>query len=127
MFRGYDDISKSKESQERGDELKRMARDAYFAEEKRQREGDALLNSVDFVVAILVWQHRVNLEIRLADKRNIDEDALGLTEKERNELHNWKLQAIYDQGGALNWPGFYYPNRQILHFVDRKLREKGLK
>jgi len=41
MFRGYDDISKSKESQESGDELGRMARDAYFAEKKRQREGEA--------------------------------------------------------------------------------------
>ena len=40
MFRGYDDISKSKESQESGDELRRMVRDAHFAEEKRQREGD---------------------------------------------------------------------------------------
>ena len=127
MFRGYDDISKSKGSQESGDELRRMARDAYLAEKKRQSEGEALLDSVDFDVAILVWQHRVNLEIRLPDKRNIDEGALGLTEKEQNELHNWKLQAIYDQGGALNWPGFYHPNQQILQFVDQKLREKGLK
>ena len=127
MFRGYDDICKSKESKESGDELRRMARDAHFAEEKRQKEGEALLNSVGFVVAILVWQHRVNLEIRLPDKRNIDEDALVLTEKERTDLHNWKLQAIYDQGGALNWPGFYYPDRQILQFVERKLEEKGFR
>ena len=123
MLRDYFDISESKQSDESGKEIRRLARDAYFAERKRQREGEALLNSVDFDAAILVWQHQVNLEIRLSNKRNINEGALGLTEKEQNELHNWKLQAIYDQGGALNWPGFYYPNPQILHLIERKLKE----
>lgn len=127
MFGNYFDISELEQSDERGNELRRMARDAYFAEKKRQREGEALLNSVDFDAAILVWQHQVNLEIRLANKRNLDEDALELSETEQKELNNWKLQAIYDQGGALNWPGFYYPNQQILRLVERKLKEKGVR
>ena len=44
MFRDYDDISKSKERQENGDEIGRMA---YFAEKKRQREGETLLMSLE--------------------------------------------------------------------------------
>ena len=127
MFRNYFDISKLEQSNEHGNELRRIAKEAYIAEKKRQREGEALLNSVDFNAAILIWQHQVKLEIRLPDKRNLNEDALELSEREQKELNNWMLQAIYDQGGALNWPGFYYPNEQILHFVERKLKEKGFR
>lgn len=124
LFRGYYDISNLHQS---GEDLKKQARDAYLSERKRQEEGEALLSSVDFDAAILVWQNQVKLEIKLPKRQNLHEEDLGLTEDEQRELHNWELQAIYDQGGALNWPGFYYPNQQIIDLIERKLKEKGLK
>lgn len=127
MFKGYRDVSQLGESQLGSDDLRKMAKDSYLAEKKRQREGEALLNSVDFDAAIVVWQNRVSLEIRLSNRHNLDEAALDLSEKEQKELDNWKLQAIYDQGGALNWPGFYYPNEQIVQLINRRLKERGLK
>jgi len=58
MFESYFDISGLKGSDESGNELGRIAREAYVAEKKRRREDEALLNSVDFDAAILVWQHQ---------------------------------------------------------------------